>query len=117
MQDVEDALRAQRELTLERLAGLRAERSRIIEASRDDNADDEHDPEGATIAWDRAQTASLIEAAEAQVGQIETALRRIAAGWDGSCRDCGRPVGHERLLARPATDQCVNCAGRSAGRR
>ncbi|TWP32949.1 TraR/DksA family transcriptional regulator [Leekyejoonella antrihumi] len=109
---MQDALRARREVALERLAALTSERARIIDASRDDNADDEHDPEGATIAWDREQTTALVQSTSAQLQQIDLALARIADGWDGSCHVCGKPIGHERLLARPATDQCIACAER-----
>jgi DnaK suppressor protein len=35
--------------TTERLAALTGDYAGIVEASRDSNADDEHDPEGSTI--------------------------------------------------------------------
>ena len=35
----------------------------LFAASRDSNADDEHDPEGATIGFERAQLTALLAAA------------------------------------------------------
>ncbi|AKU18564.1 hypothetical protein VV02_02300 [Luteipulveratus mongoliensis] len=93
-----------------RLADLRRLEAQIIDASQDDNADDEHDPEGATIAWDRAQTLALAEEARARIDEIGSALARIAVGWDGRCASCDQPIDHERLLARPTTDRCIRCA-------
>ncbi len=43
---------------------LEREHARMLEASLDSNADDEHDPEGATIAFEREQlTAALVRTA------------------------------------------------------
>ena len=35
---------------------------------------------------------------------------RIADGTYGTCRRCGRPIGFDRLEARPAADLCIECA-------
>jgi hypothetical protein len=43
-------LDAERRRTEQRLAQLRADHRGFVEASRDSNADDEHDAEGTTIA-------------------------------------------------------------------
>ena len=40
---------------LRRLASLTDNFNAVVAASRDTNADDEHDPEGATIAFERSQ--------------------------------------------------------------
>ena len=49
---------------LERLALLRADLEGFRAASERDNADDEHDPEGATIAFERSQVAALLREGE-----------------------------------------------------
>jgi len=54
-------LEAERILILHRLAGLRRGFQEIVDASADSNADDEHDPEGSTIAYERPQPAALIQ--------------------------------------------------------
>lgn len=63
MADVDRArsrLEAEREATLRRLANLTDEYGAMVAASRDTNADDEHDPEGATIAFERSQIGALV---------------------------------------------------------
>ena len=58
--DAVQLLAAERQLTLERLARLTGEFQEVVAASLDTNADDEHDPEGATIAFERSQIAALV---------------------------------------------------------
>ncbi|MBD7950710.1 MULTISPECIES: TraR/DksA family transcriptional regulator [Oerskovia] len=104
-----DEARARRE-------ALRGEVAGIVEASRDSNADDEHDPDGATIAFERAQVGALQRLAEQQSAEAEAALARLDAGTYGTCETCGAPVGEARLAARPTARQCIACAstGRAA---
>lgn len=82
----------------------------VIEASRSSNADDEHDPEGATIAFERAQVAALLAAARQRLADLDAALARHAAGTYGTCEVCGRPIPVGRLEVRPAARTCVSCA-------
>src|SRR4051795_1941376 len=70
---------------------------RVIAASESSNADDEHDPEGATIAFERAQLIALRDQAEQRVSQAEAALLRLAGGDGETCAGCGGPIGAERL--------------------
>jgi DnaK suppressor protein len=105
-------LAAEREQALRRLAGLDKEIAAIIAAARDANADDEHDPEGATIAFEREHAAALARQAREQVDGIDAALRRLAEGRYGICERCGGPVGAARLAARPAAASCMSCAAR-----
>ncbi|WP_288798067.1 TraR/DksA C4-type zinc finger protein [uncultured Arsenicicoccus sp.] len=108
--EVRAALDALRRQTLERVQDLERDRSRIVDASRSSNADDEHDPEGQTIAWDREQTAALLRDARARLAETDVASARLDGGWDGSCEVCGGPIPPGRLLARPTTARCVGCA-------
>ncbi len=82
----------------------------LVAASQDSNADDEHDPEGPTIAYERSQLAAL--ARQARVHQAETvaAQERLAAGAYGRCTFCGLALDAERLEARPQARSCVACA-------
>lgn len=80
------------------------------DARGDSDADDEHDPEGSTLAWERATAAASVDVARRHLLEIESALRRLADGWDGACVSCGRPIPGERLAARPSADRCVPCA-------
>ncbi len=93
-----------------RLAVLRGDFSGMVEASRDTNADDEHDPEGATIAFERSQLDTLVRQAAARLEEIDAALARVEAGTYGGCERCGRPIPAERLEVRPTARTCVGCA-------
>jgi DnaK suppressor protein len=110
------ALEAERRETLDQVAGLEREFGGIVAASQADNADDEHDPEGATIAWERQHVAALLAQAREHLTAIDDALRRLGEGDYGRCEVCGEPIAPERLAARPTATQCVNCAGRSRRR-
>jgi DnaK suppressor protein len=108
------ALAAEQQATLEQVAGLEREFSQIVAASQADNADDEHDPEGATIAFERQHVAALLAQARDHLTAIDGALARLDAGTYGYCERCGQPIPPERLAARPTATRCVACA--SAGR-
>jgi RNA polymerase-binding transcription factor DksA len=81
-----------------------------VAASRDTNADDEHDPEGATIAFERSQIEALARQAECHLEQLDAAARRLDAGTYGTCEVCGKLISEERLEARPAAAVCIRCA-------
>ena len=72
--------------------------------------DDEHDPEGATIAFEREQLTALRQAAEQRVVDLDAALERLEAGTYGTCEVCGQPIGEARLAAVPAARRCITCA-------
>jgi len=82
----------------------------LIEASRSSNADDEHDPEGATIAFERAQLSALLDGTRRRVVELDEALQRLDAGTYGVCEVCGEPIPPARLEARPSARTCVGCA-------
>jgi DnaK suppressor protein len=101
--------RAEAERTIAALAG---DLDAVVRASADANADDEHDPEGSTVAFERAQLAALLAAAHADLAEIDSALGRLDDGTYGRCEQCGAAIAAERLLARPAARQCFTCASR-----
>ena len=82
----------------------------LIAASDASNADDEHDPEGATIAFERSQLNAQLEAAQAALDEVAHALRRVEEGTYGICQVCGRPIAAARLEARPTATTCISCA-------
>lgn len=108
-------LAAERHATQQRLADLTGDFSDIVEASANSNADDEHDPEGATIAFERSQVGALIASAQEQLREVAAAEARMAAGTYGSCESCGGEIAPARLEARPTARTCIGCASR-AGR-
>ena len=83
--DASARLRAERARTLRRLATLSDDYAEVVAASRDTNADDEHDPEGATIAFERSQMGALAAAARAHLTEVEAAEERLASGTYGVC--------------------------------
>jgi DnaK suppressor protein len=116
--DVEDArrrLEAEREEALVRRTRLRDDYDAVVVASRDSNADDEHDPEGATIAFERSQIGALVRQVQDHLVEIDAALTRLDAGTYGLCERCGDPIGDGRLQARPVARTCIRCAAASPG--
>ena len=107
-----ELLAAEHAATRERLNQLEREFAGIVDASGTAGTDDEHDPEGATIAFERQHVAALAGQAREHLAQIDTALQRLRDGRYGLCNDCGQPIGAERLAARPAALTCVRCAAR-----
>ncbi len=104
------AITDERERTRDRIAGLERDLETIVTVSLDENTDDEHDPEGATIAFERAQVTALLDDARRHLDALEQAEQRLATGTFGRCEVCDRAIPIERLLARPATTRCVDCA-------
>jgi len=116
------------ELDMERFRGLLVEeRERIASAieflhqqnpgsledeTGDETQGDDHLADSATATHDREVDYGLEDDAENVLRQIDEALERIEAGTYGTCRVCGRPIGEERLEARPWTDLCIDDARR-----
>jgi DnaK suppressor protein len=103
-------LEQERAGVLASIDAVSAEVEAIVASSADANLDDEHDPEGATVAFERAQLTSLLDDARATLVAIETAVAKLDDGSYGECDRCGDPIGPERLLALPWTRNCISCA-------
>jgi DnaK suppressor protein len=110
--DARDRLEDDRRRTLGRLSDLTADFGAVVAASRDTNADDEHDPEGATIAFERSQVGALAAQARAHLDDVTSALARLDGGTYHLCERCGGPIGAARLEARPVAHTCITCASR-----
>ena len=82
----------------------------IVSARQDSNSDDEHDPEGTTLAYERSQSDALLKQAEQRLVDIRAARQRLEAGSFGMCVTCGAPIAKARLDARPYASTCINCA-------
>jgi len=62
---------------------------------------------------------AISSSAQAELQQVEAALRRLASGRYTTCAVCGEDIEPERLAAVPYTDRCRTCAEggrRAAGR-
>ena len=82
----------------------------IVEAASQSNIDDEHDPEGTTIAFERQQVAALLRQATADHAAMTEARERIEEDGYGVCEHCRGFIGVERLLALPSARRCIACA-------
>lgn len=107
-----DLLAADRERTVRRIAALTRDFTSIVDSARLSATDDEHDPEGSTIAFERSQTTALLDSANRHLAEVDVALAKLAEGTYGRCENCGEPIARERLQARPAVRTCITCASR-----
>ena len=105
-----DLLATERTEVQDRIDAMRAELASMQMSTVDSNADDEHDPEGSTVAFERAQVESLLERAEEHLAEVDAAAERYAAGRYGMCEKCDRKIASERLAALPSTRFCIDCA-------
>lgn len=115
--EVGDAISAAQRRARERVDALEQQLATIVDSIAIGSNDDEHDPEGATVAYERQQIAALLADARHQVDELEDARRRVEAGTATTCERCGGSIPVERLLARPATRTCAPCAATSGGGR
>lgn len=69
-------------------------------ADMDDLGGDAHDEE---------TQYKIMEIESAELGQIDMALDRIAAGTFGVCEVCEKPINPERLRALPFANLCIDC--------
>ena len=108
-------LTAQRDQTVGTIAQLDRE-VRDVQTSRlDSPTDDEHDPEGSTLAFEQSQSSALLTQARERLHLVDRALTRLDAHEYGSCDVCTQPIGFARLTARPYTQHCIRCAAEYGG--
>lgn len=79
-------------------------------ARADGGNDDEHDPDGPTLAQEWSQLAGLANEANTEHREILRAIERLRDGTFGICANCGSPIGRPRLDAVPTTRLCIDCA-------
>ena len=101
-------LTAERVAASARIAALERDIATIVESAKGGATDDEHDAEGATIAFERAQAMALLEETRIQVEALDTALARVDHGSYGVCESCGAAIPAARLEARPTARTCVS---------
>lgn len=88
-----------------------AESLGLVLASRSDaNADDEHDPEGPTLSSEWSRLQGLRGQAADDIAAVDAAIIRMRTGTYGVCARCARPIGVDRLRARPTAELCIACA-------
>jgi RNA polymerase-binding transcription factor DksA len=100
----------QRDEVAATIAALARRHADIVEASAFSANDDEHDPEGATVAFEREQVAALLRQARDDLLRLDLASERVKGGTYGLCERCGESIGDGRLEALPAAATCIDCA-------
>ena len=104
-----EALQVERVRTLQQVGDLQRTFDDIVEGSESVALDDEHDPDGSTVAFERAQVAALLSRAQSRLLALDHAERRLVDGSFGTCERCGKSIAMERLRAIPLATNCVTC--------
>lgn len=104
-----EVLAAERLRALALCQSLRHDLDSMADAQASSNADDEHDPEGTTLAFERAQTAALLDQSRSRLDDLDRAVQRHEQGTYGICETCGGAIPTERLAARPTARTCLRC--------
>jgi RNA polymerase-binding transcription factor DksA len=68
---------------------------------------DQHQADVGTETFEREKDLSILEQVEAELADVEHALRRLDEGTYGTCEVCGKPIPDERLEAMPAARLCL----------
>lgn len=68
---------------------------------------DQHQADLGTETFEREKDISILEQVEAELADVERALRRLDEGSYGTCEACGRPIPDDRLEAMPAARLCL----------
>lgn len=89
---------------------LQSDMEAVAAARESANVDDEHDPEGSTIAYERSQLDAIRRSALERASDARAALGRIGDGSFGRCERCAARIGDARLQARPTARLCIDCA-------
>ena len=106
-----DAIEVERVRVSEQISSLQQSFNGIVDGIELTSNDDEHDPEGTTIAYERAQVSAMLVQARDDLVALDTALNRVDNGTIETCEVCGGAIAFERLLALPGVRTCVQCAG------
>ena len=87
------------------------------EAERDSFSElshaDQHPADLGTETFEREKDFSIRTQIEAEIGDVERALKRLDEGTFGQCEACGKPIGDERLNAVPWARFCVDDQARA----
>ncbi len=114
---IRDVLNVEREEILARIRAMQEDLDAIVADSTNANTDDEHDPEGSTIAYERAQVAALLARAQSNLVDLDCALARLSAGHYSVCERCHSQISADRLAALPAGRICFDCANNGTEQR
>jgi RNA polymerase-binding transcription factor DksA len=69
---------------------------------------DQHPADLGTEMFEREKDVSILERIDAELTDVERALKRVDEGTYGVCEACGRTIAKARLEARPEARFCVD---------
>ena len=69
---------------------------------------DQHPADLGTEMFEREKDLSILERVEAELADVERALRRVEEGTYGLCEACGREIAKARLEIKPEARFCVD---------
>jgi RNA polymerase-binding protein DksA len=68
---------------------------------------DQHPADIGTEEFEREKDLSILEQIEEELAAVDNAFARLESGEYGRCEVCGKPIGDERLEARPTANRCI----------
>jgi RNA polymerase-binding transcription factor DksA len=71
---------------------------------------DQHQGDIATETFEREKDFSLLEQLQAEIDDLDAALRKVEEGTYGTCEICGNEISPDRLEARPGSRTCIDHA-------
>jgi RNA polymerase-binding transcription factor DksA len=71
---------------------------------------DQHQGDTGTETFEREKDFSILGQLEAEIGDLDAALKKIDEGTYGTCEICGKEIEPERLEAMPGTRTCFEHA-------
>jgi DnaK suppressor protein len=74
---------------------------------------DQHPADVGTEMFEREKDLSIAERIDAELADVERALKRVDEGTYGTCEACGRLITKARLEARPEARFCVEDQARA----
>jgi RNA polymerase-binding transcription factor len=103
---------------------LQEERVRVVRQMKDLGADESGEltgaidygdafADGGAATAERTEVLGLVESLKHRLDDIDRALGKIAAGTYGTCENCGKQIGQDRLEFRPTSTFCVDCKNNS----
>jgi DnaK suppressor protein len=105
-------LSADREQTIRLIDSTEVDMIAYVSSRQDAPTDDEHDPEGPTLAFERSQASAMLGQTKRHLSEIDAALVRMDEGTYGQCTVCHGPIAIGRLQVRPQAPLCIRCAER-----
>ena len=108
----EKALREERAHLIHQLDDLGAAESGDLRSDLDFG---ESFADAAAVTAERTEVLGLVESLKHQLDDVDKALAHIAAGSYGTCDNCGKEIGADRMKFRPASVLCVDCKSKAAG--